>query len=516
MGEFYNIVASDYKQRTRSYAFLVTLAISLYLAYSFVPLPNAEYTTVRAGNYIGVQNSAWLGYVTAMMCSIFLCMVGFYLINSGIKKDTDTGVGMIIATTSVSNFKYLLAKTASNFLVLLSIAATAFLMSIGLFFIRHAGYPFQVTQFVLPYLIITLPSLFFVSALAVVAEVFLYRYTILMNIGYFFFFMFIVSQQLFIAPALDVFGVKPVTVALHETVKQHYDSINNEVSIGYIFGHRNPRNTFVFNGISWTASIIIGRLLYMCIGLALVFVSSKFFHRFDIKQKVKTKTRKKLAAILAPVQPLHNIKLSELPVITPAYGIGPFIKTELLMLIRKGPRWLWLINFGGMIALSVAPLTVAHQMILPGLWFLQVARWSDLATKEKTNRIHYFSYASYKPLTRLLPAQILAGIILALALASPLLVRCLIDGHLSAGLNIIMGGVLIVLFAVAAGMLSGGKKLFEILFFLITYINIERAPIADYFGAMHVGMGYTVLIAGGIGLLAIISFMLRKFELSRV
>jgi len=516
MGEFYQIVVSDYKQRTRSYAFLVTLAISLYFAYSFVPLPNAEYTTVRAGNYIGVQNSAWLGYVTAMMCSIFLSMIGFYLINSGIKKDTDTGVGMIIATTSVSNFKYLLAKTVSNFLVLLSIAATAFLMSIGLFLIRHAGYPFQVSQFILPYLIITLPSLFFVSALAVVAEVFLYRYTILMNIGYFFLFTFIVSQQLFIAPALDVFGVKPVTVALHETVKQHYDSTNNEVSMGYIFGHRNPRSTFVFNGITWTAAVIGARLLYMFGSLLLVLASSRFFHRFDIKQRFKSKTRKKLTAIIVPVQPLHDIKLSELPAITPAYGIAPFIKTELLMLIRKGPRWLWLINLGGMIALAIAPLSIAHQMILPGLWFLQVARWSDLATKEKTNRIHYFSYASYKPLTRLLPAQILAGIILALALASPLLVRCLIGGHFSAGLNIIMGGIFIVLFAVAAGMLSGGKKLFEILFFLATYINLERAPIADYFGGMDDGMGYTVLIAGCIGLLAVLSFMLRKFELSRI
>ena len=516
MGEFYNIVASDYKQRTRSYTFLVTLAITLYFAYSFVPLPNAAYTTVRVGNYIGVQNSAWLGYVPAMMSSVFLCMIGFYLINSGIKKDTDTGVGMIVATTSISNFKYLLAKTASNFLVLLNIAAMVFLMSIALFFIRHAGYPFEVQQFILPYLIITLPAIFFVSALAVVAEVFLYRYTILMNVGYFFFFCMIMSQQLFIAPAFDVFGVKPVTTALHETVKQHYDSTNNEVSMGFIFGHRNPRSTFVFNGIPWTAAIIGGRLLYMFGALLMVFASSRFFHRFDIKQRFKTKTRKKLAAIIAPVQPLHDIKLSQLPAITPAYGIAPFIKTELLMLIRKGPRWLWLINLGGMIALGVAPLSIAHQMILPGLWFLQVARWSDLATKEKTNRIHYFSYASYKPLTRLLPAQIIAGIILALALASPLLVRCLVVGQLLAALNIIMGGIFIVLFAVASGILSGGKKLFEILFFLVTYINLERTPIADYFGGMNNGMGYTTLIAGCIALLAVMSFMLRKFELNRV
>src|SRR5580698_2105983 len=74
MRTFYRIVISDYKQRTRSYAFLITLAISLYFAYSFIPAADANYTTVRIGNYVGVQNAAWIGYVTAMMTSVFLSM----------------------------------------------------------------------------------------------------------------------------------------------------------------------------------------------------------------------------------------------------------------------------------------------------------------------------------------------------------------------------------------------------------------------------------------------------------
>jgi ABC-type multidrug transport system permease subunit len=195
MGAFYKIIISDYKQRTRSYAFLLTLAVSLYAAYSFVPAPGAAYTTLRVGNYFGVQNSAWIGYVTAMMSTVFLTFIGFYLVNSGIKKDVDTGVGMIVATTSISNFHYLLAKTISNFLVLLSIAGVVFLMGIVLFFVRSSGYPFELSQFILPYLLITVPVIFFISALAVVAEVFLYQFTIIMNIGYFFFFGVVSSLQ---------------------------------------------------------------------------------------------------------------------------------------------------------------------------------------------------------------------------------------------------------------------------------------------------------------------------------
>ena len=516
MGSFYKIIVSDYKQRTRSYAFLVTLAVSLYFAYSFLPAPNANYTTVRIGNYICVQNAAWIGYVTAMMSSVFLAMTGFYLVNSGIKKDVDTGVGEIVATTPISNLRYLLAKTWSNFLVLLSITGCVFAMSIALFFIRAGGYPFETRQFILPYLVITVPTIFFVAALAVAGEVFLHRYTILMNVGYFFFFCVMGSLQASTTSSFDLFGHKPVTTAMQETVQGHYHETNLDLSMGFNFGNKRGFHSFIFNGVGWTAANIFSRILWICGGLLLIFVSSKFFHRFDIKQKFKAKKKVKLSEIIPQVKPLHDIKLSELPSVIPAYGIMPFIKTEFLMLVRKGPRWLWLINLGGMIALIFAPLTIAHQMVLPILWFLQVARWSDLATKEKTNRIHYFTYASYRPLTRLLPAQIMAGVLLALIAAAPLIVRYLISFQFLPALSIVMGGVFVVLFAVAFGILSGGKKLFEILFFMVAYTNVELVPYTDYFGGMNHGINYIVLIAVLIGLLALVSFVLRRMEIRRV
>jgi len=516
MGAFYTIIISDYKQRTRSYAFLVTLAISLYAAYSFVPAPNATYSTVRVGGYIGVQNAAWIGYVTAMMTSVFLCWIGFYLINSGIKKDIDTGVGAIIATTAVNNFSYLLAKTWSNFLVLLTIVGCVFLMAITLFFIRSSGYPFQVSQFILPYLLITIPAIFFTAALAVVAEVFLYRYTILMNVVYFIFFCAVVSLQVTLSSRIDIIGSKPVFAAMQQTVFEQSHDASQAVSMGFMFGSKHHFHYFEFDGIRWTAQAIFSRVVLICFALLLVFISSRFFHRFEIKQKFKAKKKSKFPEIVRKAQPSHAIKLSTLPPIVSAYGIMPFIKTELLMLFRKGPRWLWLINLGGMTALIFAPLTIAHQMILPILWFLQVGRWSDLATKEKTNRIHYFTYASYKPLSRLLPAQIIAGIVLALVLAFPLLLRYLVGMQFLPLLSIIMGGVFIVLFAVVFGILSGGKKLFEILFFAFTYANIEKIPFLDYFGGMNQGINYSLLIAGFVGLFILLSFVLRRIEIRRV
>ncbi len=69
---FLTIVKLDYLQRTRSYAFLITPCASLAIFYTFVPNPNANYSTIRIAGHIGYYNSAWFGYVTAIMTSVFL------------------------------------------------------------------------------------------------------------------------------------------------------------------------------------------------------------------------------------------------------------------------------------------------------------------------------------------------------------------------------------------------------------------------------------------------------------
>jgi len=223
---FAAIIKGDYLQRTRSYAFLVTLAISLYVAYTFVPAPEAAYTTVRIGNYIGENNSAWIGHVTAMMTSVFLSMIGFFLVNNSLKKDIETEVGMIIATTRVSNFKYLLSKTLSNFLVLMSIMAIVLLMSFFIFYFRSTGFSFEISQFVIPYLFVTLPSLFIVSALAVVAEVFLGRRSVIQYIGFFILFNVVVANIQMkkgseMLTYIDPFGVKVVSMGMERFVQTH-------------------------------------------------------------------------------------------------------------------------------------------------------------------------------------------------------------------------------------------------------------------------------------------------------
>jgi hypothetical protein len=518
MNSFLQIIKGDYLQRTRSYAFLVTLGISLYIAFTFVPAPDANYTTVRVGNYVGDYNSAWIGHVTAIMTSVFLSMIGFFLVNNSVKKDIETEVGMIIATTRVSNFNYLFSKLMSNFLVLLSIMGLVLSMSIAIFFFRSNGFSFEISQFILPYLFVTVPSLLLISSLAIAGEVFFGNKSVIQYIAFFVLFNVVMANVQMQKGSdklamIDPFGIKVVTQGMERFVRERHGEEVRIASMGFNFSEKREVKTFVFEGMKWPIGFLFSRILWMGFALGLVLVSSRFFHRFDVKEKIKTKKRKNIPQLVSEITSHAELKLSSLPPIKADYGIFSFIKIEFLMLLRKGSKWFWIINLGGMVALTFSPLEIAHQFILPILWFLQIGRWSDLITKEKTNRVHYFTFAAYQPLIRLLPSQIIAGIILAIALAIPLLLRYAFSQQFIPFTGIILGAFFIVLLSAFLGILSGGKKLFEVLFFMITYANLNRIPFADYFGSTWQSNQPAIILAVTIIFFTITSWMVRGYEI---
>lgn len=518
MKYIYSIIKADYLQRTRSYAFLIALAIGFYAAYSFVPPPTASYTTLNVPGFRGVYNAAYVGYVSGMMTTIMLSLYGFYMIHGGIRKDIDTEVGLIIATTPITNFKYLLSKMLSNLLILLTITSCAFIVSIILFFIRTSGAPFILSHFVTPFFLFVIPAMFLISSLAIIAEVFLGRRNILQYIAFFFFFGFLMTnidgqKDETIGIIIDPFGVRILTNSIKTLINAQFHEHIEHVSLGFVFNKKTTAvKIFEWNGITVTNLFLLSRGMWIVISFVLIYLSSFFFHRFDFKPIV---SKKKKSAGEEPVSASTGISIASLPPLVNDYGILPFIKTELLLLIRKGSKWFWLVILGLSISMLFAPVTVSHLYILPVLWFLQVTRWSDLATKEAANGIHYFSYASYKPLQRMLPAQMLAGIILAIILALPLIIRYLLVFDIQAIIDIINGAVCIVLLAVCLGIVSKSKKVFEVLFFLLTYIIIQGVAAVDYLGALkhdsHVL--YMAFILGLNIFLATVSIAVRRYQL---
>lgn len=516
MGTYYQLIKGDYLQRSRSYGFLITMIITAYFAYTFLPAETANYHTVRVGNFVGQMNSAWIGHVTAMMSSTFLWMIGYYLINNSIRRDIETGVGQIAATSLAGNFKYLLGKAMGNFFVLLTLAGIALMAGVFQLLLRGNGEVFDPLQFFAPFLFVTLPSILFVSILAIVLEVMLKRYYNLQNIIFFIFLMVFLGMAAKhegeIYTLVDVLGTKYLSTGITEAVHRVSPATLETASVGFQIGLKHRIHFFSFQGTRWSAIFLLSRLMWTAFAFLLLLLSAKLFHRFDLKPEGGSSSSSKKQHA-APQQTVQELQLGLLPVAEKDFSIWPLLKIELLMLFRKGPRWFWFLNLAGFVALSFMPLDIAHQFGLPLIWFLQLNRWSDIATKERLYRTQYFTYAAYKPLGRLLTAQVLAGLILAIVLSAPLLFRYMVVANLQAVCAIIVAAFFLIGLSISLGIVSGSERLFTVLFFMLSYANLSLVPYTDYLGAINKNMAVTLGVAGFAAVLYLVSYLYRSYEI---
>lgn len=524
MEKILNLVKYDYLQRTRSYQFLIILAASLAFSYTLIPAPDANYSTVRVGDYLGHYNSPWIAYVTALMASVFVSMIGYYLINNSIKIDQSTKVGQIVAATRITNFHYLIAKFLGNFLVLLTIVMLIFFVSIALFFLYSTGYPFEIHHFLVAYLLIPIPTVAFIATLAVVLEVMFKDKSVLQNTVFFILFMALLAQDGLQGTQGGPLGVDYPSKAMEKQVGKDKLSKSdlNKLSIGFIIGQKKLTKRFEFKGISISPSYVLFRLFWPLLGVLFLFISSKYFHRFEHHERLPLKKKKEDKKKKRDKQPIYSdagmqeMDISSFPTLDQSMSLWPVFKTELLMMIRKGKRWLWLLNLSGVIVLAVIPLKPAHLIALPVLWFLQVHRWADLVTKEKNYQMHFFIFSSFKPVQRLLTSQFLAGTALAVALALPLIIRYAFLGQLLSVATIILGAICMIAFSAFSGIVTRGKRFFEILFFFITYLNINGFPYTNYYGGIDQSTPYLMLLVGITVAFSLFSFLLRNMELRKV
>lgn len=510
MKRIFTLVKYDYLQRIRSYRFLIILCCSLAFAFLLIPASDATYSTISIGEYLGHYNTAWIAYVTAMMSSVFISLFGYYLINNSILTDQNTKMGQLVAATDITNFQYLAAKFLGNFLILLSILICIFFVAIGQFFIHSSGYSFELSHYLTAYLLIPLPSIILIASLGIFLEVVFKKKSVLQNTVFFIFFGILLTQG-WMGINGDAFGTRYPTQEMERMVAEVSGSTERpSVNIGFVIRQRTLEERFEFGGIPITSTFLLSRLIWPGLGLLMVFFASKIFHRFELGDKpISSKVPFNEPSDVPSNFGLEAIDLSSMPVLEKAFGIGPVFKAEFLMMVRKGKKWMWGLNIIGMVLLAMLPLDIAHKIVLPILWFLQVHRWADLVTKEKASQMHYFIYSSFRPVQRLLTSQYLAGVSLAVLLALPLVVRYIILGEWLVILAILCGAVFIIGLSAFLGITTGGKRLYEILFFFIAYLNVNEMPFTDYFGGVYSGGAYLGSLFGVTVVLVLGSYFFR-------
>jgi len=510
----YHLARADFLERTRRQGFLVTLVLIVFMAYLYVPSSNAGYITLSVDGARGIYNSAWVANLVAILVGITMPGLGFYLVKNAIARDTETGVGQILATTPLKRPTYTIGKWLSNFavlnLMLAVIALATIILQIALGEDRHI----QLVTLLTPLLWIVLPTLALVGALAILFETVSWLSSGFGNVVYFFVCTFFTMASFM--PVMigmnkplfgDVLGIGRPLSAMLQAVSASFpdlDAGNNSIGPVPNFLAGQPLQTFVWHGISWTFSDVLSRLSWIGVGFMIVLFATLFFNRFDPSRGRVRKSRNVPSKVDSDAKETDSVEKTFDVCLTSLSGSHRFnflrmVQAE-MRLIRKGLPKKWFVMAATLfvVGMVVSPIA-ARQYVLPFTWLWPILAWSQLGAREKQNRAEGFIFSNAYPLQRQFPAMWSAGVLLTALTGGGAAINFLRNGDLASMFTWTLAVLFIPTLAVALATWSDSSKLFEVIYLAFWYFGLINhiVPPLDFLStAKEIQILYLFLVPG--------------------
>ena len=498
------LARGDYLERIRRPAFLVSLAFMIYAAYVYLPPGGSGYLTLDIHGFRPRYNSAGVGGLLTLLANTFIGLAGFYLVRGAIQRDRESGVGAVLAATPLSRIAYLQSKLWSGFAVLASMMAMLWLAGAVLQRVLHEDSGFDPIAMVQPLVVFCLPAMLMVAAVAVAFDSWPLFRGGLGNVAYFFLWMGSLARAGLTTRSVDAlsdpYGANAIIRNVMESARAGAPGVrfgNQDVSVGFhIMGagkHVWP-SLIEWHGVALTWPIVASRLGWIAAAVLLVAASALVFDRFAEAgapgrrrwwQRASGAAQAALAgdgAEAASVLPAPRALALAIP--KRGGSLVPLLLAEWALLVRP-TRAVWkLAALGLMIAECFAPMTVARTFLVMAAWIWPIFVWSEMGSRERRFGTAPLLFSAPRPLLRPLVASWLAGAGISLALVLPVVIRSLALGHAPDAASLIVGAAFIPAMALACGSLTGGRKLFEILYLLLWYAGpLNHMPALDYTGA---------------------------------
>jgi hypothetical protein len=470
----YYLARADFLERARRYSFLVTLGFALYFGY----LAAVGKIVLQVGHSRGVLNSAWIGALMALIATTFLSLFGFYFIKNTIERDRDTRVGQILASTPMTKPLYVVGKTLSNFAVLASMVLILAVSGIGMQFWRGEDPHIELWKLLAPFLLLALPAMAVVAAVAVVFETIPWLRGGFGNVVYFF--VWTAGLALPVAFQMngtfhlsDWPGLSLIWESMRAAAHASSDSFSFSLNIG---PSESLLPTFRWNGVDWTASIILGRFAWVVVAMAIATFAALLFDRFDpARGKPPREAQRTHEADIS--EEAARAPVTGHPVLTPLEPAAlhrsfAAIYWAEFRLMPKGQKWWWFaVAAGFLIAEAAVPSADARGILLACAWIWPVLLWSAMGVREGLHQTSQLLFSAPHPIARQLPAVWLAGASLAVITGSGFAVRLLAAGNARGLVAWLIGAIFIPTLALALGVWSGSSKPFEILYTLLWYVG---------------------------------------------
>ncbi|MDO9086899.1 MAG: hypothetical protein Q7U53_11905 [Anaerolineaceae bacterium] len=485
----YHMARADFLERSRRYSFLVTIGLVLWLGYLTA---SGQFRMRVPPDYLGIINSAWIGATMTLTVTFFLGWVGFYLVKGSVRRDYETGVGQIMATTPLSKPLYTIGKWFSNFLVLgimvLIITLIGILMNIFL-----GTEDFNLLAYISPIFLIAIPFMAIVAAIAVLFETISWLRGGFGNVVYFFLFMFVMivsaegkttSGDSSIQPYMDFGGWQIIGNSVTQAAKLTYP----ESAGGFAFSItplENP-NYFVWNGIEWSGEILFSRFLYLTSSIGIGLLAAVFFDRFDTSRilKLKRKRKKELEYVdPIPKETVINkdFHLSSFVQSRPKFRFMTLLMTEFKLLI-KGQRWWWYIICLGLIIgqLFSGPENTRLMLLLTWIWPVLIL--GGLGNREVRFNTRQIVFSAPDPIKNQLPSTLLSAMLFLVIIGSGAIIRYIIAGDSVGILGWLTGLLFIPSLAITSGVITGSSKTFEVIYILWMYLLTQNIRFIDFIG----------------------------------
>ena len=497
----YHLARADFLQRTRSYGFLITLGMMLYVAYVFVPPNHSSYATMSISGHRGLYNSAYLGSLMALLISPWLSLAGFYLVKNAVDRDIQTGVGQILATTTLTKPLYTVGKAVSNFAVLAIMVGVMGVVAAVMQIIRQEDPDIQVFQIFAPLIFISLPVVAVVGSVAILFESVSWLRGGLGNVIYFFVWIGALSTRLgggdpLRSPTNDLFGLGVIMPSLATACEAAFPgstvgktSFNLGINVKGA-GQYWDLTTFRWEGLAWTSDIILGRLWWVAISLGLALLAAVFFRRFDPAKERSKRSRKRTEATTQPSlvedrgagAQEYAARLNRLTK-PRRFSFSFMVWAELRLALHGISLWWYSVAAGLFAVCLFAPLAVSRGFLVAA-WIWPLLIWSKMGTRERLFRTDQLVFSTAHPLRRQLPACWLAGVIIAVITGGGTGLRLLLTGDQLGILAWTAGALFIPTMALALGVWSGSSKLFEVLYLFLWYLGpANRLGAIDFMGA---------------------------------
>lgn len=493
-----SIVKADLIERTRSYSFLVTIAICLLFACVFVPPASAKYAVVMLSDYRGIYNSAWVGATVSMSTITILFLFGFFLVKSAIDRDRQTRVGQIIESTPLNKISYLTGKFLSNFIILLFLVFITFIVSIVMQIIRGEDYSLNYIDLIVPFLVVVIPSMAIVAALAVLFEAIGFLKGGFGNIIYFFIWGALISfssSQIvnianFKVNVTSPMGSEIFYDSMIASFKKVLPGIAVEKADGFI-SLEEPLKTFVWDGVNWTSDIVVGRFFWILIAGVIVTLAALFFKGFDrtlgtnnfsiidrIKKKFERPDKNQYK-----IGEMEKYNASKLTPVSFRFSFIGLVLSE-LKLSLKGLKWWWYVVQAALIVGCIAvDIEEAKSYFGPLSWCWPLLIWSSIGVREMRNFTNQIVFSSPYPVRRQFPATWISGFIITILTGSGLLIKLLMVGDVAVIAAWFIGAAFIPTLAIALGIWTRTSKAFEVVYLVMMFVGImNNVSVFDFIG----------------------------------